>query len=184
MKYAITLTLLASSLYICVSGYQAAKILQQGTLKTNNSEKSKTYEYHGIVFADEQSLMDFVGEQQASRWFGWIFNLPGNLVLLVGCMAAGLFGGGVRIMMRLATKPKTVTYNKVLVDPIVGASIGVLLFFFSMAVPAMFSSGSGPVRPETALVFSMCGGLFSEQAYKWLEAQVSRLIFHTKPKES
>jgi hypothetical protein len=183
MKYAITLIALALSLYVAIAGYQGTKTLQQNTVSTSSSNTGKTFELNGIVFRDEQSLMEYVAETQASHWFGWVFAFPTNLILLIGCMAAGMFGGAMRVLIQLPKNYKKTRLSKVLVDPFIGLGLGVLLFFFSLALPAVFTTGSNPVRPETALVFAMSGGMFSEQAYKWLESQVSRLIFNRDREE-
>jgi hypothetical protein len=174
MKYLLTLIILLASLYISVAGYEGAKTLQGDSIKETTT--GKKFEYNGIIFDGERNLIDFIHESQSDRWFGWIFSLPTTVVLLVGAMAAGVFGGAARIMMRLPKDSKAVRYSEVFGDPVVGLCMGFLLFFFSLAVPAVFSKGSNPVRPETVLVFSMFGGLFSEKAYKWLEGQVTRLF--------
>lgn len=182
MKYLITLIILGAGLYVSIAGYQGAKTLQGDSIKETTT--GKKFEYHGIVFDGERNLIDFIHEQQSDRWFGWIFSLPTTVVLLVGAMAAGVFGGAARIMMRLPKDSKAVRYSEVFGDPVVGLCMGFLLFFFSLAVPAVFSKGSNPVRPETVLVFSLFGGLFSELAYNWLEVQVSRLLFYVGSTDS
>jgi hypothetical protein len=174
------MTFLIVGLYVTVCCYQAIRTLRSAYNEPTSSKAATTYEYKGQTFADQASLMAAIREDKSTVWFDWIFVVPESLILLVASMSGGMFGGAAGILIRLPNPRYKVGNQKTLIYPIIGLSMGALLYFFSLALPAIFTTGSNPIRPESAIVFAMSGGLFSDQAYKWLRTQVSRLVFNTK----
>lgn len=76
--------------------------------------------------------------------------------------------------------------SKLFGDPLFGGVIGLTVFFLSLLLPALFTSGTNPVRPEAVVGISLFGGLFSEHAFDWVEKQVKRSLFSetsVKPKK-
>ncbi len=173
MRYVMTLALLLMGLYITAAGYVAAKILQMDSVKTSTT--AQPVEYHGNTFADVPSLLNFIDQQKARHTFGWVFFLPDVLILLVASLGAGYLGGAVRVPM-LLRENSSLSYWQVLFEPVVGAGIGCVMFFLSFTLPIALFAGSNPVRPEALIAFSLCGGIFSERAYKFFEAQAAHLF--------
>jgi hypothetical protein len=182
MRYIVTIIILLLSLYGAVAGYVGAKSLQQDAVRDSTTSKN-TIEYHGNTFQSVKDLFAFIDHERDRRFFGWIFTIPESIVLLVGALAAGLFGGALRVL--ILAKTSRPAFPQVLGEPIVGLGIAVVLFLFSLTVPSVFSTGPilpSPkmVRPETVLLFCACGGIFSENAYHWIEGLMNRYVFNTK----
>jgi hypothetical protein len=168
-------------LYTGMAGWVATKALQNTSVaKPAAGSEQHYYEFEGLTFADEDSLRDFLQERRSSRWFPWIFEVPQELTPLIASMAFGLVGGAARLLKRVSLDGKRVSSLHIFSEPLFGSVIGLMIFFLSLVLPAVFTSGKNPVRPEALVGFSLFGGAFSEQAYDWLESQVSKL-FVKKP---
>jgi hypothetical protein len=56
-------------------------------------------------------------------------------------------GGAARLLKRISLDSKEVSYKKLFSDPLFGAIIGLTIFFLSLLLTAIFTSGKNPVRP-------------------------------------
>jgi len=178
LQYVIVLGRLLASGYLCAAGWVGSKTLQNTSVpgQRESDGEANYYEFEGLTFADEASLKEFLQERTSGSWFPWVFSLPRELAPLLASMAFGLLGGAARLLRKLSIAGAGPTPAELFTAPLFGALIGLLLYFLALLLPAIFTSGKNPGRPETLAGLSLFGGVFSEQAYKWIEDQVVKLF--------
>jgi hypothetical protein len=178
VTYIITVVWIMIGLYFGIAGWVGSKALQKTSVeKPAPGAGAQSVEFEGINFKSEESLRQFLRERTSSRWFPWIFSIPQDTTPLIASMAFGLLGGAARLLKRLSLDSEDIPPAKLFADPLFGAILGLAIFFLSLLLPALFTSGRNPVRPEAIVAISLFGGIFSEHAYEWIEKQVKRFIF-------
>jgi hypothetical protein len=178
LTYIVTLLWLILGLYFGIAGWEGSKALQKTAVaKSTSGTNEQSYEFEGLNFKDEASLREFLRERASSRWFPWIFSVPQDITPLIAALAFGFLGGAARLLKILSIDSKDIPLAKLFSDPLFGAIIGLTVFFLSLLLPALFTSGTNPVRPEAIAGISLFGGIFSEDAYAWVKKQVSDKFF-------
>jgi hypothetical protein len=178
LTYIVTFVWLILGLYFGIAGWQGSKALQKTAVaKSASSTNAQSYEFEGLNFKDEESLREFLKERASSRWFPWIFSVPQDITPLIAALAFGFLGGAARLLKILSIDSKDIPPAKLFSDPFFGAIIGLTMFFLSLLLPALFTSGTNPVRPEAIAGVSLLGGFFSEEAYAWVKKQVNEKVF-------
>ncbi len=59
-------------------------------------------------------------------------------------------------------------------------TVGAMIYFLALILPAVFSVGENPVRVSALVPVSFFGGYFSDQASQWIESQVVEKLFGKK----
>lgn len=181
VTYLITLVWIAIGLYVGLAGWEGSKALQKTSVeKPAAGASGQSLEFEGLNFKDEESLRQFLRERQSRRWFKWIFSIPQDITPLIASIAFGLLGGAARLLKRLSLDSEDISLTKLFSDPLFGGILGLAIFFLSLLLPALFTSGRNPVRPEAIVAISLFGGIFSEHAYAWIEKQVKRFLFSSR----
>jgi hypothetical protein len=177
VSYFVTLLWILMGLYFGIAGWQGSKALEKTSVEKSAVGSKQSYEFEGLNFADENSLREFLRERSSNRWFPWIFSIPQDTTPLIAAMAFGLLGGAARLLKQLSLDSEEVAVIKLFSDPLFGSIIGLMVFFLSLLLPALLTSGRNPVRPEAIVGFSLFGGVFSEHAYEWIQKQVVKSLF-------
>jgi hypothetical protein len=162
--------------YTGVAGYIACKALEN----TSTTSADQSVEYKGINFENKESLQEFLHDNEGSKLFPWIFVLPQELAPLITSVAFGLLGGAGATLKKVTIDHTPIASVPVFTMPIFGAFVGVMLFFLSFLLPAIFVVGRNPARTETLIGLSLFGGGFSEQAFLWISEQVMGKVFALK----
>lgn len=167
---------LVGTLYAGVAAFLACKVFED----TSSSNSEQSVEYHGINFQNEESLREFLRDSQDSRLFPWIYALPPELSPVIAAVAFGVLGGVARILRVITFDRSPISALPVIVMPAFSGLVGLMLFFLSFLMPAVFTAGRNPARPETLVGLSFFGGLFSERAYSWISSQVAKVFDRNK----
>lgn len=167
--------------YAGVAGYVACKAVES----TATSAADESVEYHGLNFENGENLQQFLHDSEVAKLFPWIFAVPQECVPLITSAAFGLLGGAIVTLKKLAIDQLRIPSSSVFTLPVFGAVVGMMLYFLSFLLPAIFISGRSPTRPESLVGLSCLGGAFSEQAFRWMKEQVEGKIFPSKaPKKA
>ena len=182
VTYLIMLVWLGAGLYIGIAGWEGSKLLQKTSEKPATATSGQSVEFEGLNFRDEASLRKFLRQRRTTRWAPWILRVPQDITPLIGAIGFGMLGGAVRLLKRLALDSKPITQNKLFGDPLFGAVLGVAMFFISL-FPTLFTSKS-LIPPAALVVVSFFGGIFSEEAYSWIEKQVKPYFSPETPQQT
>jgi hypothetical protein len=176
-QYAVIAIWLVTGAYLSASGWVAMKALEEtSVVSTTAAGGGHGVEYQGLIFRDEQSVMDFIGEQRSTWMWPWIFDLPHELIPLLACVGFGIVGGAARLLKILVLDRTALSARFLYGDPVFGGTIGVLVVFVAWTLPSMITTAKGPLRPESLGALALFGGLFSEHAFLWLERAAKRLF--------
>jgi hypothetical protein len=177
IQYGTLIGWLVGGSYLGLAGWVAVKALEEtSTVRAQSGSTAHEVEYHGHVFRDEESVLDFIHEQRSTRIAPWIFELPGEMIPLLACIGIGVVGGAARLLKVLALDSRPLTSRRLLGDPLFGGVIGVFVVVVAWTLPTMITTAKGPVRAESLAALSLCGGFFSEHAFQWLERAAKKLF--------
>jgi hypothetical protein len=170
IQYVVIAIWLIGGVYLGVAGWIGMKALEEtAVVHSPSAPTGHGVEYHGLVFRDEQSALDFIQEQRSTRLAPWMFDLPAEILPLVACLGFGVVGGAARLLKILALERVAVSSRALFSDPIFGGVIGFAFVVIAWTLPSIVTTAKGPVRAETLAALALCGGLFSEQAFARLE---------------
>jgi hypothetical protein len=161
------------AIYAGVAGWVASKAFENTGVQ---SQADQFVEYEGLSFENKQSLQEFLHDSEGARLFPWIFAIPQELTPLVTSFAFGLLGGVIALLKKIAIDHSPVSTLPIIAGPLFGSLVGVMLFFISFLVPAIFIVGRTPPRTEALVGVSLFGGAFSERAFVWIEEEVRKLF--------
>ncbi len=161
------------ALYVGSAGWVACKALENISV---GSDSEHYVEYEGISFENKESLQEFLHDSKGAKLFPWIFAIPQELAPLITSVAFGLLGGVAGLLKKITIDSSPVSSLPVIACPAFGALVGVMLFFLSFLLPAIFIAGRNPGRTETLVGVSLFGGLFSEASYIWIDKQIKKLF--------
>lgn len=178
VTFLLTITWLVVGLYLGVAGWEGSKALEKTSVqKRTDGTTAQSFEFEGLNFKDEESLIRFLKQRESIRFFPWIFSMPQSITPLIAAIAFGIVGGSARLLKRLSIDGDQLTLPTVFADPLFGGIVGLTIFFMSLLLPLLFTSGRTPVRPETLVAVSLFGGIFSEQAFAWIQKQIKKFVF-------
>lgn len=176
-QYFVVTAWLVVAGYLGVAGWVAIKALEDTSrVRDSANASSPGVEYHGHTFQDEASVLAFIREQRSTRLAPWIFELPADVIPLLACVAIGMGGGAARLLKVMALEHRPVSARRLYGDPVFGGVIGVFVVVVAWALPALITTGRGPLRAESLAACALCGGFFSERAYEWLERAAEKLF--------
>lgn len=178
-RFSALLLLLCIGLYIGIAGWVGAT-LQQETVEVKTSVKndtsSQSYEHGGVTFKTKEDLEKLLRQENASGWFPWLLNFPIPLLLL-GTIGFGIIGGVGGIVKKFVYDKKDSNIIPIVAEPVFAGFIGAMLYFLSFIIPAIFTTGENPMRPEPLIGIAFLAGVFSKQTYEWLEKNIIKKIF-------
>ena len=176
-SYGLLTVWIVCGVYFGIAGYLGSEALQGTSTEARSlAQSSAYYNYEGLTFATENDLRAFLQEKNFASFFPWLFQIPQIVTPLIAAVAFGLLGGCGRMLKELVLDKKPATDLRFVSCPLFGAFIGLLVYLLALILPAVFISGTRPIRPLTIAAISIAAGLFYERVYKSLEAQIKKLF--------
>lgn len=161
------------SIYTGAASFMAVKAFEDASQRASSDG---SYDYRGINFANSNELGNFVRQERLGTWFPWIPEVPIELVPLLLAASFAAFGGVMAIVKLVAVDQLPLEQTPFVSLPLFALAVGVMLFFLSFLVPAVFTTGRGAPRTETVAGISLFGGLFAERTFVWIDAQIRQFF--------
>jgi hypothetical protein len=165
-------------LYVGVAGWTTASRLPAilGVTTDGSGSSNSYFEYDGLSFRDRESLTAFLRDQRFAGLFSWTFDLPSQILALLTSLAWGIAGGATRLVKNLSFDNAAISDLPVFLGPVFGGLLGLMVWLMSLLAPALLVTGETTARPETLVVLSFFGGMFSEDAYEWVRKRVRKMF--------
>jgi hypothetical protein len=160
----------AIALYGGVATFMANKALEDvsSSVADQGAIVYKTSAGVPLSFRDATELRRFLSQERVGRWFPWVVDVPFSLVPAALACAFALLGSLIAILSTLVSKTRRLHETPFFSRPLFGMGIGLMLFFLSLILPAVLTTGWDAARTETVAALALFGGILAEHTYKWI----------------
>ncbi|MDX1672905.1 MAG: hypothetical protein R3211_11225 [Balneolaceae bacterium] len=129
-----------------------------------------------ITFGSLEDCLMYEREKQTSALFPWVFNIPSFFGVIIVSIFFGSLGGVIKVLKEITLDKLQISRMRASILPFFGGLMGLIILGISILVPDVISANEIVVRPTTLLFLTMFGGAFSDKAFSWADAQMTRIF--------
>lgn len=179
-QYAKTLGLvlwLVAALYVAFGAWRGAKVIEQSNqIATNLKSDMGTWSYHGVRFGRRSELVMYIGKQEVTRDYPWLSTLFPDGILLVASFSMAILGGIGYLLRQISVEGKGIDEVSVLWGPPFSGLVGAMLYMLGTVLPEAVYQQNAVLRTDSLMSISFFAGLFSRDAFKYIELRVKKQL--------